>query len=54
MAEAAVQERPPARFYCHMCNVEFQNAANVSARKINFLMFFKFMIDHLYPYQKNK
>ncbi|CAG9766853.1 unnamed protein product [Ceutorhynchus assimilis] len=28
MAEAAVEERPSARFYCHMCNVEFQNAAN--------------------------
>ncbi|XP_066246651.1 E3 ubiquitin-protein ligase Iruka-like isoform X1 [Euwallacea similis] len=28
MAEAAVEERPPARFYCHMCNVEFQNDAN--------------------------
>lgn len=30
MAEAAVEERPMTRFYCHMCNVEFQNAANVS------------------------
>ncbi|XP_050294124.1 E3 ubiquitin-protein ligase Iruka isoform X2 [Anthonomus grandis grandis] len=28
MAEAAVEERPLARFYCHVCNVEFQNAAN--------------------------
>lgn len=28
MAEAAVEERPLARFYCHMCDVEFQSVAS--------------------------
>ncbi|KAL1518120.1 hypothetical protein ABEB36_001792 [Hypothenemus hampei] len=28
MAEAAVEERHPTRFYCHVCNVEFQSMAN--------------------------
>ncbi|XP_072385655.1 E3 ubiquitin-protein ligase Iruka isoform X1 [Diabrotica undecimpunctata] len=27
MAEAAVEDRPPQKFYCHMCNVQFQNAS---------------------------
>ncbi|CAH0552765.1 unnamed protein product [Brassicogethes aeneus] len=27
MAEAAIEERPPLRFYCHVCNVQFQNAS---------------------------
>ncbi|KYB24961.1 E3 ubiquitin-protein ligase Iruka isoform X1 [Tribolium castaneum] len=27
MAEAAVEERPPQKFYCHMCNVQFENAS---------------------------
>jgi len=27
MAEAAVQERPSQRFYCHMCNIQFEHAA---------------------------
>ncbi|XP_025830720.1 E3 ubiquitin-protein ligase RNF126 isoform X2 [Agrilus planipennis] len=27
MAEAAVEERPSQRFYCHICNVQFQNAS---------------------------
>lgn len=32
MAEAAVEERPPAlRFYCHLCNVQFANASAVSS-----------------------
>ncbi|VEN58795.1 unnamed protein product [Callosobruchus maculatus] len=27
MAEAAVEDRPPQRFYCHMCHVQFQHAS---------------------------
>lgn len=27
MAEAAVEDRPAQKFYCHMCNVQFQNAS---------------------------
>ncbi|CAH1112069.1 unnamed protein product [Psylliodes chrysocephalus] len=27
MAEAAVEDRPSQKFYCHMCNVQFQNAS---------------------------
>ncbi|XP_057658900.1 E3 ubiquitin-protein ligase Iruka isoform X2 [Diorhabda carinulata] len=27
MAEAAVEDRPPQKFYCHMCNIQFQNAS---------------------------
>ncbi|XP_019875517.1 E3 ubiquitin-protein ligase Iruka [Aethina tumida] len=27
MAEAAVEDRPTLKFYCHMCNVQFQNAS---------------------------
>lgn len=30
MAEAAVEERTPPKFYCHMCNVQFHNASAVS------------------------
>lgn len=28
MAEAAVEERPTQRFYCHMCNVRFERASS--------------------------
>ncbi|XP_060526632.1 E3 ubiquitin-protein ligase Iruka [Cylas formicarius] len=28
MAEVAVEERPPTRFYCHVCEVEFQNTTS--------------------------
>lgn len=27
MAEAAVEDRPPQKFYCHICNIQFQNAS---------------------------
>lgn len=33
MAEAAVDDRPQL-FYCHMCNVQFENASTVSMVKI--------------------
>lgn len=40
MAEAAVEERPPQRFYCHLCNLQFANSAvDVSNQflEINFM-----------------
>lgn len=27
MAEAAVEDRPASKFYCHLCNVQFENAS---------------------------
>ncbi|CAG9818385.1 unnamed protein product [Phaedon cochleariae] len=27
MAEAAVEDRPTQKFYCHVCNIQFQNAS---------------------------
>lgn len=29
MAEAAVEDRPASKFYCHLCNVQFENASAV-------------------------
>lgn len=43
MAEAAVEDRPSQKFYCHMCNVQFQNASavnNTISRWLSFTIFF--------------
>lgn len=32
MAEAAVEDRPHQKFYCHICNVQFENASAVCTR----------------------
>lgn len=35
MAEAAVEDRPHQKFYCHFCNIQFENASAVSSRQFN-------------------
>lgn len=33
MAEAAVETNAPARFYCHICDVDFRETAHVRTKK---------------------